>query len=726
MAVINTNISATVTANSLSKNERVLEQTMERLSTGKRINSASDDAAGLAIASKMTSQINGLNQAGRNANDAISMIQTADGAAIEIGNMLQRMRELSVQSANGTNTSTDISNLNIEFAALADEIDRVVDATQWNGMAILAGGEGAGSNGVMSFQIGANDAQTVTVDFADFNLADGTGGTTIITAGTEDVSTTVPGTDDVSSTAPGSPAIYTATIDISDYSAGDILTVAGVTYTAPGSETTLDALVIALNESDEATATPYTFSASGSTLTMTADASGAIASDPTAVGSIAIANAETSAGAAAAYAEYTVTINMDDYATGDTITVADMDYTKVDNDTLANLVTALNLSDEAKAIPYTWSSDGTTLTASANAAGAVAADPVASGTIADTTVETTEGTVAVPAVYTSSLDMTDMVAGDIISSNGTDFTVAAGSTQADLITALNASTTTATAAYTYTTSDDNDSIIMTADAAFVVADDDVPTTTIAKAYTAAANPAGATEQAAVYTSTIDVTDYAVGDVITAAGASYTVTEGADNDDLVTALNDSVEASATGYTFASTGDGNLTMTQDTAATVGTAPTVAVTTLNTVAEGTAGTDDVITVVEGTDAVTTIVEGTDAVTASSTGVFGVALGGALSSSGTIDTQTADIINTLDTAIAGVASQRATFGAAMNRLEYTVDNLMSVSQNTSASRSRIEDADYAAETTELARAQIIAQAATAMLSQANQQAQSVLALLK
>jgi flagellin len=123
---------------------------------------------------------------------------------------------------------------------------------------------------------------------------------------------------------------------------------------------------------------------------------------------------------------------------------------------------------------------------------------------------------------------------------------------------------------------------------------------------------------------------------------------------------------------------------------------------------------------------VAGTAAGTASSTGVFGVALGGALSSSGTINTETADIINTLDTAIAGVASQRATFGAAMNRLEYTVDNLMSVSQNTSASRSRIEDADNAAETTELARAQIIAQAATAMLSQANQQAQSVLALLK
>ena len=104
MSVINTNVAATVTSNALAKNERAMGQAMERLSTGQRINSAADDAAGLAISSKMTSQIRGLDQAVRNANDAISMIQTADGAAIEITNMFQRMRELAVQSKNGTNT----------------------------------------------------------------------------------------------------------------------------------------------------------------------------------------------------------------------------------------------------------------------------------------------------------------------------------------------------------------------------------------------------------------------------------------------------------------------------------------------------------------------------------------------------------------------------------------------------------------------------------------------
>ena len=119
MTVINTNIAASVTANAMKENQRTMENTMERLATGRRINSASDDAAGLAIGSKMESQIRGLSQAVRNANDGISMIQTADGAAIEIGDMLQRMRELSVQAQNGTNAAADLINLNKEFAALS-------------------------------------------------------------------------------------------------------------------------------------------------------------------------------------------------------------------------------------------------------------------------------------------------------------------------------------------------------------------------------------------------------------------------------------------------------------------------------------------------------------------------------------------------------------------------------------------------------------------------------
>jgi flagellin len=171
MPVINTNISATLTANALTKNERAMSQAMERLSTGLRINSAADDAAGLAISSKMTSQINGLNQAARNSNDAISMLQTADGAYIEISNMLQRMRELSVQAATGTNTDDDIANLDLEFVALGASIDSIVANTQWNGMNVLDGTGGDGS-GTFTFQVGANADQELDVDFGPATAGD--------------------------------------------------------------------------------------------------------------------------------------------------------------------------------------------------------------------------------------------------------------------------------------------------------------------------------------------------------------------------------------------------------------------------------------------------------------------------------------------------------------------------------------------------------------------------
>ena len=171
MATINTNVAAQMAANALAKNDRAMTQTMERLATGSRINSASDDAAGLAISSKMTSQIRGLDQAVRNGNDAIAMLQTADGAMIEVSNMLQRMRELSVQGGTGTISSDDRQALNTEFAALRTEIDRIANNTQWNGDNLLDGT--AGSFGLLTFQVGYEASQTITVNVGDLNLAEG-------------------------------------------------------------------------------------------------------------------------------------------------------------------------------------------------------------------------------------------------------------------------------------------------------------------------------------------------------------------------------------------------------------------------------------------------------------------------------------------------------------------------------------------------------------------------
>jgi len=168
MTTINTNVSSLLAKNALVANERSMSTAMERLSTGVRINSAKDDAAGLAIAAKMTSQIKGLDQAVRNANDAVSLIQTAEGALIETSNMLQRMRELAVQASSDTNTLTDRTALNQEFVSLRSEINRVAQNTQWNGVNILTKQGGSNSDGIHKFQVGANANQTIDLTIGNY------------------------------------------------------------------------------------------------------------------------------------------------------------------------------------------------------------------------------------------------------------------------------------------------------------------------------------------------------------------------------------------------------------------------------------------------------------------------------------------------------------------------------------------------------------------------------
>jgi flagellin len=174
MSVINTNIKSLVSQNALVKNNRALSGAMEQLSTGKRINSAKDDAAGLAISSRMTSQIMGLNQAVRNGNDSVSMLQTTEGAMIEMTNMLQRMRELAVQSSNDTYTEVDRGYLDLEFQQLKAEVNRITNDTEWNGMPILDGTvqNDDGTFGKFEFQIGANDGQIITHILSDMGFRD--------------------------------------------------------------------------------------------------------------------------------------------------------------------------------------------------------------------------------------------------------------------------------------------------------------------------------------------------------------------------------------------------------------------------------------------------------------------------------------------------------------------------------------------------------------------------
>ncbi len=165
MAVVNTNISASLAQASLARNERALSKAMEQLSTGKKINTAADDAAGLAISTRMSSQIVGLEQSVQNASDAISMIQTAESALDEITTMLLRMRELALQASNGTGSVADRDYLQDEFTRLKEEIDRIANNTEWNGRAVLNGNAGGTGVQTVSFQVGGNAGQTISVDF---------------------------------------------------------------------------------------------------------------------------------------------------------------------------------------------------------------------------------------------------------------------------------------------------------------------------------------------------------------------------------------------------------------------------------------------------------------------------------------------------------------------------------------------------------------------------------
>lgn len=164
-AVINTNLASINAQRNLSASQANLNQSIQRLSSGMRINSAKDDAAGLSISTRMDAQIRGTNVAIRNANDAISFAQTADGALGNVADALQRMRELAVQSANATNNSGDRTNLNTEFAQLQAEITRITGGTKFNGNDVLKGGA------TNTFQVGADASETIDVTGTDLTAA---------------------------------------------------------------------------------------------------------------------------------------------------------------------------------------------------------------------------------------------------------------------------------------------------------------------------------------------------------------------------------------------------------------------------------------------------------------------------------------------------------------------------------------------------------------------------
>ncbi|WP_237331829.1 flagellin [Yoonia vestfoldensis] len=247
-----------------------METSMERLSTGKRINSAKDDAAGVAIASRLSSEIRGTNQAIRNAQDGQALINTAEGAHKEIENILQRMRELAVQAANDTNDSTDRSNLQAEFTALTTEIDRIAGATTWAGQDLLTGAGGGSSDGTFNLQVGGNtgDVDKITVSISAMTTA---------ALGASD--TTVAASDAATAVLTGDFSDF----DLTAVDADVTVTIDGVDLTVDAADaTSLDDIVTSLNANTDNT--DWTFSASGTDLIATAKTEGATVSTFTVTG----------------------------------------------------------------------------------------------------------------------------------------------------------------------------------------------------------------------------------------------------------------------------------------------------------------------------------------------------------------------------------------------------------------------------------------------------------
>ncbi len=244
---INTNVASLNAQRNLGKSQGALSNSMQRLSSGLRINSAKDDAAGLAISDRMTAQIRGLNQAARNANDGISLAQTAEGALQESTNILQRMRELAVQSANDTNSDSDRASLQSEVDQLLAEMDRIANTTSFNGKNVI---DGTLNDAV--FQVGANAGQTISFSI-DSAKTDQVGGVTTVTGGAitkaDDISFKINDVEiEVATLAADSDAVYANKIAaaintsgtgvVAEVTTGNTINLYGTEFTVSDSTTT--------------------------------------------------------------------------------------------------------------------------------------------------------------------------------------------------------------------------------------------------------------------------------------------------------------------------------------------------------------------------------------------------------------------------------------------------------------------------------------------------------
>jgi flagellin len=702
---INTNISALAAQSSLRKTGLAQDTAMERLSTGIRINNAKDDAAGLAISTRMTANIRGISAAIRNANDGISLTQTAEGSLTAIGDNLQRIRELAVQAANSTNTTSDRNALNAEATQLVSEIDRVANNSSFNGIKLL---DGSYQN--QSLQVGAgnelNDRISISIGSAKSNA---------LGIGTSlSYSKTLSEGNAVTSTA-----LAAGDLSINGFQVAATIS-DGVSYkNASGSGL---AKSVAINSMTAQTGVTATVGATTSAGVASSTPTVAVVANDLKINGVDIGAIAASTNAQDRGTQTAAAINAKTTLTGVTAssntTTGAVTLTAVDGRNINIAATTNGVAGTGLGVT------------SANAISQVSANTTESNTV--------------------TMSATAMTAGQSVTIAGLTYTSTGGTDQAALKAAFaglksgDTGTTAGLTTGTFTGTFTGYKTIAEAGAGAVLFISDSPNTNVGNL---TASVSGATAPAitanantTTATTTTFTSSLAAGQAVTLGGLTFTANTELTSAQIASAFSNLTAGATTG---GATALGSYT------------GTLAGFNTNTVASGSSTVVSIGITAAAAGAPTAVTftgtssDYTSKLTLSTNQAVGITLGGSsgltstgqtagyqasISSQGTsvsnINLATAAgaqaALSTLDSAINTITDSRAAMGAYQNRLTASISNLETTSMNLQASRSRILDTDYAKETTNLAKSQIITQAATAMLAQANQSAQSVLALLK
>ena len=649
--VINTNVLSLNAQRQLNKSQQSQATSIERLSSGLRINSAKDDAAGLAISTRFETQVRGLNQAVRNANDGISLAQTAEGALQETGSILQRMRELAVQSANDSNSDQDRLSIQSEVDQLYDELERISETTEFNGVKLLDG-----SAGTRTFQIGANSGQTL-----DFSLE-------TVTASSLNLN---------SSSAQGE--LNSGRVGTASGVTADDVEINGVGISAPAGNTAADVAdaINAITGQTGVSANAYNTVSGGQGATGITDGTLAINGDTvTASGSMD---------------ELVDNINRD--VAGVTATLG----------TNGELVLSNDTGDD---IPI----------ANGEELGFEAGAPA-----------TYQGYVSLSNASNEEIEITLGDAGTAADVQALGFNVSSGS---DNITSGNTNGVAITAA---------DAIQINGVDLGTVGPTGGTNVSAADIASAINNIKGETGVEATASTTrelsVDVAGFAGSSDLRINGTLITPASTEDSlDDVVTAINGAgIQGVVASVNEES---GSLILTSSTGINISISQAAGGVLTET--DGTTAVTDEVTfgslelsTTGGQDIIIESKQSTEALKATALGKLGLTDQGGNSTSAGLGLSVTTVANAslaierIDDALDKVSSARANLGAFQNRLGSTISNLENVSQNLSAANSRIQDADFAVETANMSKNQILQQAGISMLAQANASQQNVLSLL-